>query len=300
MLSQVIGFMLLTLVVTAWSARARALIEVRCNPRGLRHQREEGRSRDQSYLMAATRESNASRDKDARAVSITGEIVSISRAALDMLAAPRDSTGTVHGVRRLRQGRTGVRIQYFPSAKSGAHIPCEGDPEVACAVARERDCAVDSYRSQPLTILLDCNHQYTPDFLVRLCNGRLQLLEVKSLAELQQPETNARLAEARALAAVDGIDLIEMSHESLPAPDLAQQLLRLYDSTLPASRYEDFLVDLRAQFGPTRELYYWNLCSRLAPLGWPPRWVNHAIFLEHLAANLKSPVGACTLITLRT
>ncbi|RST46973.1 TnsA endonuclease N-terminal domain-containing protein [Variovorax sp. DXTD-1] len=91
----------------------------------------------------------------------------------------------------------GIMRGKFPSRKNGRMVHHEGLLELDAIYLFEASPAIDGYREQPTQIPYpdgDRVRRYTPDFEVRLIDGRVVLIEVKPTAALASAETAHKLA----------------------------------------------------------------------------------------------------------
>lgn len=91
----------------------------------------------------------------------------------------------------------GIMRGKFPSRKNGRMVHHEGLLELDAIYLFEASPAIEGYREQPTQITYpDGNRirRYTPDFEVRLVDGRVVLVEVKPTAALASVETAHKLA----------------------------------------------------------------------------------------------------------
>lgn len=217
-----------------------------------------------------------------QALSVTGEVCSLYRAATDVFALARDRSATFHGVRRLTSGQRGKRISIFPSAINDGNIPCEGFPEKAHCLVLERLDTIAKYRSQPLSMRLPGGQLYTPDKATLGHDGAIHLYEVKSRAILASPSVRAKLTAAKDLANLHGMGFHEVAHDELPDELEAVRLARYYHSKFfPWDRHALIqALDRVLAVGQTAR--FEELCTSLRHRAAPVRDIRHAIFLGHL------------------
>lgn len=95
--------------------------------------------------------------------------------------------GTIHGQRRIRQGKHGSRASLFYSVKNKCLIPVESRLEQAFCYELEANRFVSKYRTQALAIPYRGNHLF-PDFLLLSVDGRYGVREVKCSAFVNSPK----------------------------------------------------------------------------------------------------------------
>ncbi len=98
-------------------------------------------------------------------------------------------------------------IGQFPSRKTGKMIPWESQIERDFLYLAEHDPQVASIEAQPERIKIHIGavaHRYTPDYLLRLRDGRLEFKEVKPATALADAGMRARLDAATLQYALRG------------------------------------------------------------------------------------------------
>lgn len=91
--------------------------------------------------------------------------------------------GTLHGKRRIKQGKHGSRASLFYSAKNQAFIPVESRFELSFCYELEANKRVYKYRAQALEIPYRSSQLY-PDFLIVDTEGTPFVREVKAFAHI--------------------------------------------------------------------------------------------------------------------
>lgn len=87
--------------------------------------------------------------------------------------------GTIHGIRKIKQGKHGSRSSLFFSRKNEAYIPVESRLERAFCYHLEADPEIVKYRSQALEIPFRKNF-LSPDFLILTKQEKILVREVKA------------------------------------------------------------------------------------------------------------------------
>lgn len=114
----------------------------------------------------------------------------------DIFNTPADR-GVHQGERKISKGRAGTGINFFPSLKNMAVMPCESKLERDSCLELEFNKSVLSYRVQPFTIQISANEKYTPD-CVQLDNlGGYSVREVKVSSKLKDEILSKRLTRIR-------------------------------------------------------------------------------------------------------
>lgn len=141
---------------------------------------------------------------------------------------PPNVAHTLHGVRRIHQGSRGRRTSLFPSRKAGGAIPVESRLELAHAVTLERNPLVSSYRTQAVQLALPGGQAVFPDFLVRLCNGRYELHEVKPTTQHLSSDCLERYQVVEQLLQSVGVGFQIVDTQTLPNELDLEWLLQRY------------------------------------------------------------------------
>src|SRR5690606_9776099 len=71
--------------------------------------------------------------------------------------------GVLQGHRKVNKSRSGLGVNFFPSLKNKAMMPCESKLERDSCLELEFNKSVIAYRVQPFTIQLSSSETYTPD-----------------------------------------------------------------------------------------------------------------------------------------
>jgi len=102
--------------------------------------------------------------------------------------------GVLQGNRKINKGRTGTRINFLPSLKNKAMMPCESRLEADSCLELEFNQSVVAYRVQPFTIQISAKETYTPDSIHRDTLGGYTVREVKVSSKLKDEILIKRLA----------------------------------------------------------------------------------------------------------
>src|SRR5450830_675489 len=111
---------------------------------------------------------------------------------IELFAKAPGLDGTIHGTRRVVQGKHGSRSSLFYSAKNRALMPVESHLERSVCYRLESDSSVMQYRMQPIAIPYGKSFLY-PDICIRDPNDSVRIVEVKPEA-LQLTSDNYRKA----------------------------------------------------------------------------------------------------------
>jgi TnsA endonuclease N terminal len=167
-------------------------------------------------------------------------------------------------------------------------------------VATFRDAAA-SIVSQPITIQFrdgPATRRYTPDFLVRWSNGRLELIEVKYWADLRAnwAQLRPRFAAGRAWARERGARFRIATDTSIRGPLLenAKRLLPLRHAPLDAAIAQSAMLAAKSLVEPTFGCVVDTLpCDRAMALNVVWRLVARGL----LIVDLNAPVRLDTRVT---
>lgn len=95
---------------------------------------------------------------------------------IELFARSPGLDGTIHGTRRVVQGKHGSRSSLFYSAKNRALMPAESRLERSVCYRLESDRSVMQYRMQPIAVRYGKNLLY-PDICIRDPNGTVRIVD---------------------------------------------------------------------------------------------------------------------------
>lgn len=209
--------------------------------------------------------------------------------------------GTLHGRRRIRQGKHGSRASLFYSAKNHALIPVESRLEEAYCYDLEFDKSVHMYRTQALEIPL-CNGFLYPDFLILGRDGNPRVTEVKGARFIHCSRTSKKLAHlGRVFGGLD-IEFRVFSEMDLRSPIDRENCAMLYDRGGRLSLSEEILdavVDNVSQLPPGASTVS-SIRKAIKEHQLPTYSLEAALFAEKLFCNMARPIRESTLVEVRS
>lgn len=104
--------------------------------------------------------------------------------------------GHWQGHRKLMKGKRSKRITMFASRKNGFSMPCESSLEKSYCYHLEFDPLVEEYRTQGIQFDIG-DIKYTPDFILLTRLNTFEIVEIKPLSELDNPEISLRLSKVK-------------------------------------------------------------------------------------------------------
>lgn len=131
----------------------------------------------------------------------------------------------------------------FPSRKNGRMIAYEQLLEADALVLFEMQPSITTYCEQPCTISSEAPlWRYTPDFELRLRDGRSVLIEVKPCAKLDRPEIADQIAKVKQWLVREGRELCVLTDREIrqePRLDILRSLQRHLPPLAPSDRHID-------------------------------------------------------------
>lgn len=153
----------------------------------------------------------------------------------------------------------------------------------------KRDPRIIRIMAQPGPFTLDDGSSYTPDFLLRTCDGRFVLIEVKWEEDLKHPKTQSKLLKARAFFARHGIEFHVVTETFIRDPHLRdniKMLAQVAHIEVPAPLLGTLYNTLRSKPKQT----FAELAQRINSA----RYVKAAIARGQLRVDLMQPLNEQT------
>jgi hypothetical protein len=135
--------------------------------------------------------------------------------------------GTIHGLRKIKQGKQGSRSSLFYSAKNRCLIPVESRLERAYCYVLEVDRNVREYRTQFLRLRYLGDDIY-PDFQICTVDGEYVVAEVKPEAYQQTEQQELRTHFLREILGREEISYMLVGEAQCCGRDDFETLVMLY------------------------------------------------------------------------
>jgi hypothetical protein len=207
-----------------------------------------------------------------------------------------DLDGTIHGVRKIQQGKHGSRSSLFYSAKNEAFIPVESRLERLYCYTLEKNSEVLKYRSQAIAVPC-ANYFLYPDFLLLLQNEDVAVREIKAHAFANTEKNMVKRKFLERTLHETGIDFRVVTDKDLVAGNEQKNLMMTYDrgGRLPITYLlKETIKKICAQIDEAIHLKLAR--THFVSQGLPPQYVEAAIFHGILGCDFKLPINCDTMV----
>jgi hypothetical protein len=220
----------------------------------------------------------------------------VLRHLAEMFARAPGLDGTIHGARRIVQGKHGSRSSLFFSAKNNAFMPAESRLERSVCYRLECDSGVANYRMQPLEIPYGTERLY-PDICVRDSQGTFRILEVKPEVFVLTPENRRKADFLRTYFSAPGIDYSVVGEAYCGSEIELKNISRLYDRGGRMAVNEELLKDLATRVLRIEGSISMNeAAGRIRQAGVAHYYLEAALFHGYLKCNMRRPISQSTLV----
>ncbi len=207
--------------------------------------------------------------------------------------------GTIHGTRKIKQGKHGSRSSLFYSAKNQAFVPVESRLERTYCYLLEAEPTVIKYRTQALEIPYR-KHALYPDFLVQREHDRIQVREVKCSVFAESSRNLEKFHFLGHALGQLGLDFDVVTEGHMLKGQQLLNLMMVYDRggrlTLP-EHMPGWLAELVQMLDPINRTVE-VLRKELAKHGLPAYYLEAAIFHGQLICDMRRPIIGTTLVRL--
>lgn len=214
----------------------------------------------------------------------------------DAFARTPGLDGTLHGVRRIIQGKHGSRSSLFFSAKNQGFVPVESRLERAVCYRLEADRSVAKYRTQPVAV----NYgpvQLVPDICVLGSSGEYRVLEVKPAVFTAAPD-NVRKAEFLRTYFMDvDISYLVVGEAYCGTQTEQSNRQRLYNRGGRLPLETELLSKLISRVLRMRSpITVLEAGLRIRDAGIAAYYLDAALFHGHLRFNMNLPISPRTIL----
>lgn len=215
---------------------------------------------------------------------------------IELFARSPGLDGTIHGTRRVVQGKHGSRSSLFYSAKNRALMPAESRLERSVCFRLESDRSVMQYRMQPIAIRYGKELLY-PDICIRDPNGTIRIVEVKPEA-FERTLDNCRKANfLRSYFSDFGISYTTVGEAYCGSKIELANLEMLYNRGGRQELENELLQELATRVlrinGP---ITMSEAAIRLEKAGVARYYLEAALFHGYLKCNFQRPISTTTLV----
>lgn len=204
--------------------------------------------------------------------------------------------GTIHGLRRIKQGKHGSRSSLFYSAKNRAFIPVESRLELAYCYQLESISSVLCYRAQSLRI--PYRRFLYPDFLIFDMDRTPYVREVKPSCFVEEPKNKEAATYLKGVFGSVGIDFASVTELDFWRGTEKANRIMLYDRggrLAPPSELLDCVVDVVREVDSTQRTIE-RIRSVLHLQKLSPHLLEAALFVGRLSCDFTKVIGRHTLV----
>lgn len=215
---------------------------------------------------------------------------------VDAFARTPGLDGTIHGARRIVQGKHGSRSSLFFSAKNQAFMPVESRLERSVCYRLEADRTVVKYRTQPIEVAYGKTKLF-PDICVLDWHGQLRILEIKPEVFTLKPDNLRKADFLRSFLLDVGISYSVVGERYCGTEVEMKNLEMLYNRGGRLPVQSDLLRDLVPRVlrhsGP---ISMRDAAARIVSAGFAPYYLDAALFHGHLTCNMRIPISPRTIV----
>lgn len=207
-----------------------------------------------------------------------------------------DLDGTIHGVRKIRQGKQGSRSSLFFSIKNDAFIPVESRLERLYCYTLEKNPSVIKYRSQAIAVPYGKHYLY-PDFLTLHTNQSVCIREIKSACFADSEKNLTKGQYLQSVFKKEGVDFRVVTDKDLIDGHEKENLIMTYDRG-GKLQISDFSKELLKKIccDITVKTPLKTVRFELTKQGLPPQYLEAAIFYGFLKHDTAQPINSNTFV----
>ncbi len=211
-------------------------------------------------------------------------------------ARPPGPDGTLHGVRRIIQGKHGSRSSLFFSAKNQGFMPVESRLERTVCYRLEADHSVAKYRTQPIAVNYGAG-QLVPDICVLSSSGEYRIIEVKPAVFSVAPDHLRKADFLRTFFMDLGISYVVVGEGYCGTQTEQYNRQWFYNRGGRLPLESKLLHELGSRVLRTRgPITMLEASIRIRDAGIAAYYLDAALFHGHLKCNMALPISPRTIL----